>query len=209
VTKDVAGDGAPDITPIYPRPDNSAIQKAVSEFLWITEHIVPGSGVMATLLLRAMIHRGATVAEAMWALTDLHRAGRLETFDFRQGVKVDNWVTDDNPPAGVQVAGGILHVSGPSDDTWPYLCFVIDHSKLGRHVDGVTSAQRKPTARESTILTAIGEEELTGPEIAKEAGFNNNSRFRETLSTMCRLGLLKRGEYGYFAASRDMSRDEE
>ena len=53
-----------------------------------------------------------------------------------------------------------------------------------------------PTERESIILEALGNDELTGEKLAKKAGYTFNSAFRTTVSNMKKRGLLRPGKFG-------------
>ncbi len=52
------------------------------------------------------------------------------------------------------------------------------------------------TDRESTILEALGDDELIGEHLAKKAGYPFNSAFRTTVSNMKKRGILTVGKGG-------------
>lgn len=52
----------------------------------------------------------------------------------------------------------------------------------------------KLTDKENTVLQAVGNATLSGPELAKRAGFNCNSGFRNFLSGLIKRGLLEHGD---------------
>lgn len=200
-----------DTTPCYVRPDEAGVGRAKQRAFRVAECIVSQAVIIDSALIRLVIggENAVTVAEAMWAIHELTTSGGFVAMVKPFATENVCLVTDANPPAGLSVAAGPLHMVG-NNSHWGVLWFSINHERMNQlQATTNTPARRQPTARESTVLIAIGDGELTGSEIAERAGFKNNSRFRELLSTMVKLDLLKKGFYGYYAASRDMSRDKE
>lgn len=52
----------------------------------------------------------------------------------------------------------------------------------------------KLTDKENTVLQAVGNDTLSGPDLAKRAGYNCNSNFRNFLSGLAKRGLLEKGD---------------
>jgi hypothetical protein len=64
----------------------------------------------------------------------------------------------------------------------------------------VPNVKRQPqnlTLREKNILEALGDGELSGPQVAEKAGYEYNSALRSALSNMVKRELIEKGDYGY------------
>ena len=53
------------------------------------------------------------------------------------------------------------------------------------------------TDTEENILTALGKETLKGQDLLKRAGYDYSSHYRQILSNLCKLGVLRRSVQGY------------
>jgi hypothetical protein len=209
VVDDRAGRGVPggwshdssdiDTTPCYARPGDEGVNKAKRRIFQIAECIVSNVVILDSAMIRLVISAESvvTVAEAMWAIHELTIAGGLVAV-VRSFVPANVYsIADDNPPAGLSMAAGPLHMIG-NDSHWGVLWFSIDHKKLNQlQGPNEPTAKQELTHRERCVVDAIGDSELSGPEIAKKSGFTNNSRFRECLSGLVKREVLKKGPFGY------------
>lgn len=64
------------------------------------------------------------------------------------------------------------------------------------------------TPMEQDILEAIGDSVMRGQELAKRSGYRWGSRFRMTLSKMCKSGLLVRRDTGYQIARQSQGSND-
>jgi len=59
------------------------------------------------------------------------------------------------------------------------------------------------TDTESNILEALANKAMKGPELLKQAGYENSSHYRQILSNLVKREILGRGPKGYYAISTD------
>jgi hypothetical protein len=72
-----------------------------------------------------------TVAEAMWAIHEIADAGGFMVWLQTQAPRGAAIVTEINPPAGIQMAEGTLHVGGPPGTiSWGDLDFEPNHQRI-------------------------------------------------------------------------------
>src|SRR5262249_14849373 len=89
------------------------------------QYVAPESAVLASFLVRALLARNCTTAEAMWAIFDQIDTGRYKAALLSEHPStVDNIVNEYNPPAGVDVASGVLHIDGRAGD-WGLLVITL------------------------------------------------------------------------------------
>jgi hypothetical protein len=120
-----------DTTPFYPRPTESGIRNAIQSLFRVIQCVAPKTAFDGPALVRCVMgNKGKiTTAEAMWAIHEIARAGGFWV-DLRKSRPA--WVsivTDDNPPAGIQIAEGEIHVSHGFPD-WADLYFEPQHQKI-------------------------------------------------------------------------------
>jgi hypothetical protein len=70
-----------------------------------------------------------TTAEAMWAIREIAQAGGFIVHFYEQAPQSTNIVAADKPPAGIQMAEGVLHIDGISP-TWSNLDFEPQHQRI-------------------------------------------------------------------------------
>lgn len=97
----------------------------------VIECVAPRSWIDGPALVRfVMGSKGKiTTAEAMWAIHEIALAGGFIVCLREQTPGSVSIVTADKPPAGIQMAEGILHVDGMLP-TWSRVCFEPQHQKI-------------------------------------------------------------------------------
>jgi hypothetical protein len=97
----------------------------------VLECVAPRSWIDGPSLVRfVMGSKGKiTTAEAMWAIHEIARAGGFIVHFHEQALPPISIVTADKPPAGIQMAEGILHVDGISP-IWSNLDFEPQHQRI-------------------------------------------------------------------------------
>lgn len=136
--------------PIYPEPDKDRTSAATRALFRIVGYIAPGQWVKDSVLVRAAILCGATVAEATWALHELTLEGGFEVYWFRssgQPIFPVGLITTGNLPAGLQITQGNLTLRSGSDCCWGELAFSPNHEKL-------EDIRRMPNSRRSNAAPA-------------------------------------------------------
>ncbi len=119
-----------DTTPDYPEPAGQDVDSAIRETLSIFEYIAPRCCVQVNVIIRALLARGATTASAMWAI---HRLINRKTLRVVQDVPEHAVLcAEDDPPAGLNLAGGPIYVYGATDDeyVWRSMILVADRDDL-------------------------------------------------------------------------------
>jgi hypothetical protein len=120
-----------DTTPLYPRPRSAGVEAAKLHICQLAEFFAPDTNIIATFIVRAVMARGASTAEAMWGLHELCLAGAIEAVEWAS--RHDRlFVTEGNPPAGLVLlpASGRLHVDNEKNETWAYLVLRLNHQCL-------------------------------------------------------------------------------
>jgi hypothetical protein len=128
--QDGGGPGA--ITePFYARPDEAGVRAALESAFRVFQCIAPKSWVDAPALVAFVMgnHGKITTAEAMWAIHDIAMSGGLIVHVNEQMPLSLNLVTLINPPAGIQMASGVLHVD-LEEPAWSGLDFEPVHRKI-------------------------------------------------------------------------------
>ena len=59
--------------------------------------------------------------------------------------------------------------------------------------------------KERLIVQTLGTHELKGEAIAKRAGVRFTSQFRQTLSSLCKQGVIAKGTRGYYVVDSGLS----
>ena len=153
---------AVDTTPPYPDPGIDDTLSALSEAFPVFGYIAPGTPILASTLVRAVMALGLSAAKAMWALHELTRRKGLQVFDkrsipdgfFGEGVLI----TDDDPPAGLAMASGKVQIDGGRND-WSDLIFLpihnwIEHAKKEVLNESMNSLIKKLSAGKQQPPTA-------------------------------------------------------
>lgn len=138
----------PDWEPGYPRPFPTRLAFAGRELIRLEEFIAPGSAVLASLLVRALLARGCTTAEAMWAVYGRIKSGHYQAAPLGRSSS-SYLVTEQNVPSGLEVADGALHIDGGAGD-WGYLVVTVPTS--GSNADHVKIAPACPQPPENMIV---------------------------------------------------------
>lgn len=166
--------------PGYPKPPVERLVFAGKQLAEIEQYIAPQSAVLASLLVRALLARTCTTAEAMWAIFGQIQTGRYKATpmdDLPNTIKY--LVSEHGPPAGLNVASGVLHIDGEAGD-W------------GRLVITLPKRNNEPTEERGT---AMGEKSLDNSP-ANEAPVTQRGRRRskETAEVYkaCYEGLAKK-----------------
>src|ERR1700734_603916 len=119
--------------PFYPRPSEGGIHRAKESVFRVLQCVAPRSWIDGPALVRfAMSNKGKiTVAEAMWAIHEIADAGGFMVWLQTQAPRGAAIVTEINPPAGIQMAEGTLHVGGPPGTiSWGDLDFEPNHQRI-------------------------------------------------------------------------------
>lgn len=192
-----------DTIPCYARPGDEGVATAKQRVFRIAECIVSQVVIIDSAIIRLVMgaESAVTVAEAMWAIHELTVSGGLVA-KVRPFVTGEAYpVTDDKPPAGLSMAAGPLHMVG-NNSHWGILWFSINHVRLREiQQSATTRTDASATFREKCILEAIGDGELSGPEIAAKAGYEYNSHLRMAISNMVKRGLIHKGDHGYLVVT--------
>ena len=141
--------GPADTTPPYPRPDNDRMTSAISAAVWVAQQFGPTSCIRDCDLLKCIVHRGATIPQAMWALHELVLQGAVQAFhrDEPTGYRPRPYlVTGNNLPPGVTMATGVVDVG---NGNWGKMLFASDLERLNqipvtRHDNGKKSENSLP-----------------------------------------------------------------
>jgi hypothetical protein len=128
--------------PGYPKPASERLIFAGRQLAEIEGYISPESAVMASLLVRALLARKCTTAEAMWAIHNQIEAGRYKATPLSELPSSVNYIVGEtNPPAGLDVASGVLHIDGTAGD-WGALVITLPrrHDERTERTDGGSSS---------------------------------------------------------------------
>jgi hypothetical protein len=167
--------------PGYPRPQAERLAFAGKQLSEVEQYIAPKSAVLASLLVRALLARGCTTAEAMWAIFDHIESGRYGAASLGELPSTVTYIVgEDNPPAGLDVAGGAVHIGGEAGD-WGLL--VITLPKRG---DENTEAQQGSEADSALPPHGVAEEVANLGQLLRllegsERAFAANSRTAERI----------------------------
>ncbi len=178
------------IAPIYPRPwDELRMREAKIRICRIFEHIAPDQLPFASLIISAAVKLSSTIAEAEWAICDLIRIGAIEEFRLgKQPVPHGMILSERDPPAGIEVASGILNIDS-DEQPWGIVLLRANHEKLaamrGVFISNPVDAAAALERRTEIISTAI----LLVSQI------ENNGNFTQTLERLTHL-LPWRGPEG-------------
>jgi hypothetical protein len=113
------------IKPGYPKPLFERLVFAKKQLAEVEQYIAPESAVLSSLLVRALIARDCTTAEAMWAIYSQIETGRYKaTLLAELPGSVNYIVHEHNPPAGLNVVSGVLHIDGEAGD-WGLLVITL------------------------------------------------------------------------------------
>jgi hypothetical protein len=149
--------------PFYKRPLQQRLDKAINELLRVEEYIAPDHPTMFSFLVRVLMHRGFTVAEAMWAVYAQIQEGRyiaetLSELDMRgetRGPYNEQWV-----PAGLKFQTGTLHIDDGSRSPWG----VLTVTRLREHHDesrGVGRLDLKIDLHQHTVSRRVDSKWMT------------------------------------------------
>ncbi len=90
--------------------------------------------------------------------------------------------------------GSLIHLEKDVDDYLSELS--LQRRKLSQPEPDMTRS-KDLNETESNILEALGDDKLTGEQLAKKAGYTHNSHFKSTLSSMVKRKLLVNDHPGY------------
>jgi hypothetical protein len=139
--------------PGYPKPEVERLVFAGKRLAEVEQYIAPKSAVLASLLVRALLARDCTTAEAMWAIFNQVETGRYRaTLTSELPKTVTYIVTEHNPPAGLDVASGAVHIDGEAGN-WGLLVMTLPNRD-----DKSTEAQQGGGADSSPTQQGVAEE---------------------------------------------------
>lgn len=122
-----------DLRPPYRRPADDRLAMADAALTKVEEFIAPGSSVLTSLLVRALLALQCTTAEGLWAIYDRIAAGKYLARMLKDlPGDVRYLVTEHNPPAGLSTMDGVLHIDSESS-VWGDVVITLpieDHSAL-------------------------------------------------------------------------------
>jgi hypothetical protein len=103
------------LKPGYPAPSAERLRFSEKRLAEIEQYIAPDSAVFASLLVRALLARTCSTAEAMWAIFWQLQSGRYKVTSLGE-CSASSIVSEGNAPAGLDVAKGVLHIDGTAGD---------------------------------------------------------------------------------------------
>jgi hypothetical protein len=120
-----------DTTPFYSRPEEPGIRNAIQSLFRVIQCVAPKTAFEGPALVRCVMgNKGKiTTAEAMWAIHEIARAGGFFAALRKSRPAWISIVTEQNPPAGIQMAEGEIHASFGFPD-WADLYFEPVHDKI-------------------------------------------------------------------------------
>lgn len=125
--------------PIYDRPSDSRLAEADRALSEIEQYIAPGSRVLISLIVRASVHRGFSVAEATWSIYERIANGDYAAYLLKDLPGSEALVSEGRPPAGLGIAEGVLHIDGGRDCPWGISAIILP--KRGRAPQESTDKQ--------------------------------------------------------------------
>jgi len=109
-------------TPAYPRPNEERIRDAMIALFTVLEYFPPPFMIEDSLLVRALLAKGFTTSQSIWAIHDVSKHGGFTpiiiTRHPRDGGNHSFLVTEDDPPAGLDIAAGNLDYGLESIRGW-------------------------------------------------------------------------------------------
>lgn len=138
--------------PIYPRPAEARVRLAMQHFCDVAEYIAPSMDSLASYLIRAMIFRGPTVAEAMWALHELIQENAISTTIGPSGRTTTAPTSESWPAAGLEWTKGTLHIDSGTNHDWSLLYIAIHHQRVAELKASLRGAATSSAAAKSLSL---------------------------------------------------------
>jgi hypothetical protein len=133
--------------PGYPKPVLERLGFAEKQLTEVEQYIAPESAVLASLLVRALLARNCTTAEAMWAIYSQIETGRYKAALLAELPSTVNYIVNEhNPPAGVDVASGVLHIDGDAGD-WGLLVITLPKREETMEEQQASGADSVPIPR--------------------------------------------------------------
>lgn len=183
--------------PGYPKPPAERLHFAANQLAEVEQFIAPGSLVFTSLLVRALLARHCTVAEALWAIDRHVEAGRYKATLLKDlPATAGAVISEHDPPTGLEVAtNGRVHIDvDDKGEVWSMVVITLP-SAAG---DGVQPnaagqiVQLSPAELEKAlaVLRSIAGEPL--PPLRWSARLEYHDRYGTRKSALCD------GDFCYF-----------
>ena len=130
--------------PPFPRPSEKRINESKCAMKRIEEFIPHGHVVRLSFYIRFLLLKGFTPAEATWSIFDAVSQNQLAWEEFYYGSPpYDNFISEDNAPAGIELAQGPIRISGERD-SWSNILICVGSIKTPTsESESATSRQNK------------------------------------------------------------------